>query len=395
MLVKIRVGIASLGVAATAARLKFALMWGGLTLGLSLAIPFIINNWRKIVDTFDLSGTLIASIWNNVIDNIMYRWESFAAAFERTWMNLKARFGMDPGEPTQRVRKKPKGILEHAGEEMGHYGRGIKYIWSDEYDPGAKQPQAPDLTGGEGGGSGDGSGDGPRPGGGGDPDAEAEEAERRRQEEIEASNERNRLITEGFLQGMQRQRKARYEAAKQTEENAKKEMTWMERLKKADRTGLLERTGYWKKFHEFKAKMDKLAAIRELLTALASQPARAFSQTYANLGWPLGAIMGIVAQVATYAQIFAGLSSIRGMRKGGVAMGGVPGLDSIPTLLTQKEIVTPPENYDEHIDAVANARDTDLAAGERDVIVIHNYTELDGQVLSESVTEHQKRNRVF
>lgn len=391
LLLKVRVGIAALGIAASAARLKFALMWGGLTLGLSLAVPFIVSNWNKIVETFRVSGILIKGFWDNVIDNIMWKWESFASTFEQAWIGLQKRWFPDRPAPeaSVKVRPQPMSVMDFGRYVGDAYADDMRRIWGA--GGGETAPEIPGLGDGPGDGSGGGPGGGPGPGG--DPDEAAEEAERRRQEEIEASRERDRQVTEGFLQGMQRQRKARWEAAKQVEKDAKKEMSWMDRLRAADRTGLLQRGRYWTKFHELKARLDKLAAVRELLMALASQPARAFSQTYANLGWPLGAIMGIVAQVATYAQIFAGLSSIRSMSRGGLARGGIQGKDSIPAMLKHGELVTPPESYDEHIDAVAQARDSDLAAAEGgDTTVV---LELDGSPIAEWVIEKGKRNRAF
>ena len=70
-----------------------------------------------------------------------------------------------------------------------------------------------------------------------------------------------------------------------------------------------------------KAQIDKATAIYELTLALAKDPAAAFAKTYAVWGWPLGAIFGAIAQVATYASLIAGIASIKGMAQGGPCLG--------------------------------------------------------------------------
>ena len=451
LLVKVKVGIAALGAASagfasdfaaagrgvkgvmagmrTASRLTrvaFGLMWGGLTLGLSLAIPFIINNWQKIVDTFDLSGTLIASIWSNMIDNIMYRWESFAAGFERTWMRLKARFGMDPGEPTQRVRKKPKGFLEHSASEMGHYAKGLSYIWSDEYDPGGKAPKTPSV----------------------DDHPESEETKKlldelRKREKatqenadkekkndfdlVENAKKRDQMITDSFFQAKQRQRvlakQAHDEKLKRDKEAADNEQKLLRQTQSrfvdwiAQKTGLSKdehdhekglldlmtqhftrsmgiRTDLTVSYGKTKTETDKNANWRSVWLDYLVKPLQAFATTYAAFGWPWGILLGAIAYKATKKALSQGLSGVAGFAQGGMFRGGVPGKDTINARLTPGELVTPVENYDEHVNAVANARDTDLAAGEgtREIRVV---SELDGQVISETVTEFQKRNRAY
>ena len=150
--------------------------------------------------------------------------------------------------------------------------------------------------------------------------------------------------------------------------------------------------GIFRKVGKAKAAIDKLAAIKELTMALAKDPAAAFSKTYAQWGYPLGAVFGVIAQVATYASLFAGLASIRNMAEGGRVTGGIPGQDSVATNLAPGEVVGPADSFDEIVDSVAASRAEDLAGGgdNQDIVV-----ELDGEVLARTVVELSRRNRAI
>ena len=90
-------------------------------------------------------------------------------------------------------------------------------------------------------------------------------------------------------------------------------------------------------------------ALAEMALKLATEPPAAFSKTFATFGYPLGAVLAPLAFAATAAQIVTAQGAVSriGFREGGMVMGGIPGIDSVPAMLSPGEVVVPEHNYED------------------------------------------------
>jgi hypothetical protein len=84
----------------------------------------------------------------------------------------------------------------------------------------------------------------------------------------------------------------------------------------------------------------------------------------------LGPILGIAGAAAAIAFGVEQASKVVAMAHGGMVTGGVPGSDSVPTMLAPGELVTPAQNYDEHINAMVAARGGAAAAGQTIRVIV-------------------------
>ena len=384
--------------AAGAAALSARLMWGAFTLGAAFAVPFIIENWDKLVKTFSVSIKLIKAWWKDLT-------EWMASSWRKSWDRVtkdhdewaRAR-GFTP--------KRKKGEWGGGGASWGPPGptTGTAGGTAGETAGGAEQGAAPldpegtwwdqvkAIWGSEGAAEGEGA-------------AGLEEEEKRLREGVFTQDELDKIvedyaaaqekIAEDAANADKKKKELHDEQVTAYEEHLRREFlahqAHLSRVAQAEDIGANSKIKGLRAVAKVKAQIDKATALYELALSLAKDPAAAFARTYAVWGWPLGAIFGAIAQVATYASLIAGIASIRKMAQGGVVSGGTPGRDSVLTSLTPGELVTPAGNFDEVVGAVAAARDQDTEHGQEVTLRV----ELDGEVLASAVTELQKRNRAY
>lgn len=70
----------------------------------------------------------------------------------------------------------------------------------------------------------------------------------------------------------------------------------------------------------------------------------------------IGPALGIAAAAAAVAFGVEKVHDVLAANQGGLVTGGVPGIDSVPALLTPGELVVPKQNYEEVVTAVSNTR---------------------------------------
>jgi hypothetical protein len=71
---------------------------------------------------------------------------------------------------------------------------------------------------------------------------------------------------------------------------------------------------------------------------------------------PLGIILGLAGGAAAVAYGAEQVAGVLGAARGGLITGGIPGVDSVPAMLTPGELVTPAKNFDEVVNSVADRR---------------------------------------
>lgn len=100
--------------------------------------------------------------------------------------------------------------------------------------------------------------------------------------------------------------------------------------------------------------IGKAAAVANIVirTAESAMAIYAGFSTIPIIGHALG-IAGAAAAIAFGAEQ---VGKVNAAADGGLAMGGIPGVDSIPFLLQQGELVTPTKNYEEVVSSVAATR---------------------------------------
>lgn len=115
--------------------------------------------------------------------------------------------------------------------------------------------------------------------------------------------------------------------------------------------------------------IGKAASIANVVIKTAESAMNIFSgfSTIPIIGPALG-IAGAAAAVAFGAEQ---IGQIKGARDGGRITGGIPGIDSVPALLTPGELVAPEKNFDEVVNAVADRRlaEEDTPAVTQDIMV--------------------------
>lgn len=96
------------------------------------------------------------------------------------------------------------------------------------------------------------------------------------------------------------------------------------------------------------------------LAQIAMDTARGATQALTAFPIPfVGPALGMAAAAAIVAfgvEQAARVTGIVGAAQGGVMMGGMPGIDSIPAMLMPGELVAPTRNFDEVVNAVARDR---------------------------------------
>lgn len=396
-LAKVRTGAGATALAARA-------MWASFTLGIAFVVPFIIENWEEVRLTFWLSIRAIKGWWEKLMDSMEKRTLSMSQR------NIKAIDDM-----ADRLGIKRPGAPGGGGASWGKPTGPVRLFISKKFGgPGTKQPgldipepEAPGIVDPQGSwwdqvkaiwGSGAAEGEG---------GADLEEDDKRLREGVFTEDELDKIVDD--YKAAQEKIAADAEAASEKkkelhdeqvtayDEHLRREFlahqAHLSRVAQAEDIGANSKIKGLRAIAKVKAQIDKATAIYELTLALAKDPAAAFAKTYAVWGWPLGAIFGAIAQVATYASLIAGIASIKGMAQGGRVSGGTPGRDSVLTSLTPGELVVPTGNFEEVVDGVAASRNQDLSGGETQELRV--MLELDGQVVAERVTEIQKRNRAF
>jgi len=104
--------------------------------------------------------------------------------------------------------------------------------------------------------------------------------------------------------------------------------------------------------------IGKAASLRSIWI---KAPENANAAYGAMVGIPyVGPALAMAASIASYA--FSAEQAVRVMSaaKGGLMTGGIPGVDSIPTMTMPGELVVPAQNYEEVITSVAGSRSGDI-----------------------------------
>lgn len=70
----------------------------------------------------------------------------------------------------------------------------------------------------------------------------------------------------------------------------------------------------------------------------------------------IGPALGIAAAAAAIAYGIERMGEVQAMAQGGLVMGGIPGVDSVPILAQQGELVVPKQNFNEVVDSVSMTR---------------------------------------
>lgn len=77
----------------------------------------------------------------------------------------------------------------------------------------------------------------------------------------------------------------------------------------------------------------------------------------------VGQALGIAGAAAAVAFGAEQIGQVQGANKGGLMVGGIQGIDSIPAMLTPGELVAPAQNFDEVVNAVADRRNAQSEGG--------------------------------
>lgn len=134
------------------------------------------------------------------------------------------------------------------------------------------------------------------------------------------------------------------------------------------------------------------------LTQIGIKTAEGAVSAYAALA-PIpfvGPFLGIAAALALIAFGGEQAGKVIAAQKGGVMTGGIPGVDSIPTLTAPGEIIAPAQNFDETVNAVADARnrrsdsETEQTGGTSAVVI-----GFDGPEASQVLTARQVEDRAL
>lgn len=75
----------------------------------------------------------------------------------------------------------------------------------------------------------------------------------------------------------------------------------------------------------------------------------------------VGPILGTIGAAAAVAFGIENISKVQGAAEGGLMTGGIPGVDSIPVMAQQGELIAPKQNFDEVVNAVADSRASERA----------------------------------
>ena len=372
--------IYGLRTAAGATALAFRAMWAAATFGIAFAVPFIIENWDKVVAVFEVTIKVIRDTWAGFVDDIR-------AGFE--WAKAQLGFAVSaapsvtsdtPGSARNRRDTQDTDVSGYSS-----YWDKVKAAWSG----------AGEDDGSVGGSGGDDLSEDERRIAAGALTAEelqriTEEyaaAEEDRTAALKAAEEEKAALKKAIA--VKEAADAKAAEKKKTQQLAKEEAARVLLEGEAAKSKLKIIQGL------FRAKkvLEKLDAIYTLTIALARDPTEAYTKTVAQWGYPFGAIMGAIAQALTYASLISGIASLRSMAAGGMVTGGVPGQDSVLTNLAPGEIVGPADSFDEIVDSVASDRADNLAGGGGESVPI--VLEVDGHVLAETVVELSRRNRAI
>jgi len=108
----------------------------------------------------------------------------------------------------------------------------------------------------------------------------------------------------------------------------------------------------------------------------------------------IGVALGIAGAAAAVAFGGERISNVLAAQAGGVATGGIPGRDSIPALLSPGELITPTQNFEETVTAVADQR---LASEERDEEGVSQdiIIGFDGDEASQVLTARQNEDKAL
>ena len=376
----LRVALIALRVQGMNTRKAFRLMWGAATFGLTLAIPLIIENWGKLVDSFKIIVNGVKDMFGGMVDSITAKaTEVFNEILYRaklTWHKIKTTLGfqsIEPemplltihigGDPVKTVREKLAGMLA----DVNQIGSDLAAVWNEAttFEDDDYQFEG-DPTGG---------------GDGEDPELKKQqelEAERLRQEELAALRE----------QEFQRQ-----EELGRLREDALSRMAEFERKTQAKRikdtrTYLSNFTALMQSGSKKLRAIGKAAAIIDLGIRLATDPPQVYSRTMAAFAWmgPAAKALAIAAAGATALTLLDGIAQVKKYHNGGVTSAGL-------AFLEDRELVVPRQSFDQVVDTVAAARGGDETTGGEQTI---NLTlELDGREIANHVLEYAADERVI
>jgi hypothetical protein len=104
----------------------------------------------------------------------------------------------------------------------------------------------------------------------------------------------------------------------------------------------------------------------------------------------VGTALGIAAAAAVYAYGAERVGAVNAAAAGGLAEGGIPGVDSIPFLLQQGELVTPRKNFDEVVTAVADQRNREgEGAGSGVMEVVIGFKDNAFEIIEQKIIERR------
>lgn len=110
------------------------------------------------------------------------------------------------------------------------------------------------------------------------------------------------------------------------------------------------------------------------LTQIGIKTAEGAISAYSSLaGIPfVGPALGAAAAAALIAFGVEQAGNVLAANRGGIVTGGIPGIDSVPALLTPGELVVPQQNFDEVINATRSARDGGGGGGNATIELVLN-----------------------
>lgn len=105
----------------------------------------------------------------------------------------------------------------------------------------------------------------------------------------------------------------------------------------------------------------------------------------------IGPALGVAGAAAAIAFGAEQIGNITAAASGGIVTGGIPGIDSVPALLTPGELVVPTRNYEEVVSSVASNRNNTSQSGEPGTAVIQlQFNEDFGKVVEASIVRQQR-----
>jgi hypothetical protein len=103
----------------------------------------------------------------------------------------------------------------------------------------------------------------------------------------------------------------------------------------------------------------------------------------------IGPALGYAAAAAIYAYGAERVAAVQGAAQGGIVEGGTPGIDSVPFMLQQGELVAPRQNFDEVVNAVADRRNSETSGAAGVMQVIIGFKDSAFEIIEEKILERR------